>query len=76
MQQMMLSLGICAGALALNASVAWSGGGRARLSDFAVAFLAVASVSLFASPVCARLAGNAGDDIAGRGGKVQHSGMR
>ena len=75
MQQMMLSFGICAGALALNGAVAWFGDGHAVLRDFAVAFLAVASVSVFASPVCARLAPNAGDDLAGRG-NVQHSGMR
>jgi EmrB/QacA subfamily drug resistance transporter len=75
-QQMMLSLGICAGALALNAALAWSGRGEARLADFAAAFLAVASVSVFAAPVCARLTDTAGDDIAGRGSNVQHTGMR
>jgi hypothetical protein len=37
----------------------------------------VSGISALASPVCARLPPNAGDDIAGRvSGEVQHSGMR
>jgi EmrB/QacA subfamily drug resistance transporter len=77
LQQMMLSVGICIGALILNGAIALKGETQASLGDFSWAFLLVAAISLFASPICAALPLNAGDDMAGRGAdKVQHSGMR
>jgi EmrB/QacA subfamily drug resistance transporter len=77
LQQMMLSIGICIGAMVLNGAVALRGENQASLGDFSWAFLLVAAISLLASPICATLAPDAGDGIAGRGGsKVQHSGMR
>jgi EmrB/QacA subfamily drug resistance transporter len=77
LQQTMLSMGICTGALVLSAALALSGRSQANLADFSLAFLVVSAISALASPVCARLPANAGDDIAGRGGgEVQHSGMR
>jgi EmrB/QacA subfamily drug resistance transporter len=74
-QQMMLSLGICMGALMLNGAVSWFADGKPLLRDFSVAFLAVSAISAFASLVCVRLSPHAGDDLAGRS-NVQHSGMR
>jgi hypothetical protein len=76
MQQMMLSIGICVGALSLNAALTFHGEQEPSLIDFSFAFLCVASLSMLASPICAQLSPNAGDDLAGRGGNVQHSGMR
>lgn len=76
LQQMMLSVGICVGALVLNGAVVLFHESQASLNDFSLAFLIVGAISLLASPVCARLPKNAGDDMAGRGGDVQHSGMR
>ncbi len=48
-QQLMLSLGICVGALALHASIHLNGRQHARLSDFSVAFVVVAVISLSAT---------------------------
>jgi EmrB/QacA subfamily drug resistance transporter len=70
-QQLMLSLGICVGATALSAAMAMSGHGQARLTDFSAAFLVVTTISLLASPVCAHLPRNAGDEISGHGQAAQ-----
>jgi EmrB/QacA subfamily drug resistance transporter len=64
-QQLMLSLGICVGAAALHASVAWHGWGEAKLPDFSVAFLVVTFISLVAAPVCALFPRNAGAEMSG-----------
>jgi EmrB/QacA subfamily drug resistance transporter len=69
-QQLMLTLGICTAAAALAGSLAISGHSQPLLSDYSVAFLVVACVSLAASPTCARLPRDAGDEISGRAHKM------
>jgi len=65
-QQLMLSLGICVAAGALQLSVAFSGHQHVGLSDFSVAFLVVTGVSIFAAPVSMLFPKTAGDDMRGR----------
>jgi len=65
-QQLMLSAGICVSAAALHFSVVMQGHQHAALSDFSVAFLVITAISLFASPVCARLPKNAGAAMSGQ----------
>ena len=60
-QQLMLSTGICVSSGALALSIGLSRHSRPQLGDFSVAFLTVTVLSVLASPVCARLAGDAGD---------------
>jgi hypothetical protein len=64
-QQLSLTLGITAGAAALEASMRLSGHGAPALVDFSAAFLVVAMFSLAAAPVCATLAGDAGEEMSG-----------
>jgi EmrB/QacA subfamily drug resistance transporter len=64
-QQLMLSLGICIGALALHASIHLGGHTHAQLGDFSVAFLVVALISLAATFWNARFAPDAGAEISG-----------
>ena len=66
-QQLMLTLGICVSASALAASLAITGHERASLGDYSAAFLVVAALSLLASPACARLPRDAGDELSGHG---------
>jgi EmrB/QacA subfamily drug resistance transporter len=65
-QQLMLSFGICTGALALTASRLAFGRAEVTLTDFSVAFLAVTTISLIAAPVSAKLSPGAGDAMSGR----------
>jgi EmrB/QacA subfamily drug resistance transporter len=65
-QQLNLTLGICVAAGALAGSVLVTGHATAQVSDYSVAFLVVACVSLLASPTCTRLALDAGDELSGR----------
>ena len=65
-QQLMLTLGICTAAAALAGSLAITGHPQPLLSDFNAAFAVVALVSLAASPTCARLKRDAGDELTGR----------
>ena len=65
-QQLMLTLGICTAASALAASLAVTGHDHPLLADYSAAFLVVAIVSLAASPTCARLSRDAGDELSGR----------
>ncbi len=65
-QQLMLTLGICTAAASLAASLAITGHKQPLLPDFSAAFLVVALVSLAASPTCARLPRDAGDELSGR----------
>ena len=65
-QQLMLTLGICTAAAALAGSLAVTGHAHPLVEDYSVAFMVVAVVSLAASPTCARLAPNAGDELSGR----------
>ncbi len=65
-QQLMLTLGICTAAAALAGSLAITGHSHPLLVDYSAAFLVVAVVSLAASPTCARLKRDAGDELCGR----------
>ena len=65
-QQLMLTLGICTAAAALAGSLAITGHPQPLLSDFSAAFAVVALISLAASPTCARLPRDAGDELSGR----------
>ena len=65
-QQLMLTLGICMAAAALAGSLAVTGHPYPLLVDYSAAFLVVAVVSLAASPTCARLPRDAGDELSGR----------
>jgi EmrB/QacA subfamily drug resistance transporter len=64
-QQLMLTLGICVSAGALAGSLVITGHSHPLLDDYSVAFLAVATISLLASPACARLPRDAGDELSG-----------
>ncbi len=65
-QQLMLSAGICAAAMALTGSKLIFGHDHPTLMDFSVAFLAVTTVSLFAAPVNATLPEDAGTAMTRR----------
>ncbi len=67
MQQLMLTLGITTAAATLAASLAITGHPQPLLSDYSAAFLVVAFIALAASPTCALLPRNAGDELSGRG---------
>lgn len=64
-QQLMLSLGIAISAAALSASRHVTGHATPALVDFSAAFLTVALISFCASPVCALLPRDAGDQMSG-----------
>jgi len=64
-QQLMLSIGICAGAAGLQAAMAIDGHARPHLGDFTAAFWAVAAVSLTATIWNARFSPDAGHEISG-----------
>jgi EmrB/QacA subfamily drug resistance transporter len=65
-QQLMLTIGICLAAGSLSASLLVTGHPQPLLSDYSVAFLTVALVSLAASPTCARLPRDAGAELSGQ----------
>jgi EmrB/QacA subfamily drug resistance transporter len=64
-QQLMLSFGICTGALALTVSKTLAGHLHASVGDFSAAFLIVTGISLLAAPVCLVYPGNAGAAMSG-----------
>jgi MFS family permease len=64
-QQMNLTVGICIGGWALAASTALFGRADAAVMDYSVAVMTVAGLSILAAPVCAQLAGNAGQLLSG-----------
>lgn len=64
-QQMLLSVGICVSSGFLALAMAAGGHPSPRLGDFTIAFLGVTAISLFASPVCARLPRDAGSAMTG-----------
>ena len=68
-QQLMLSFGICTGALALTLSRALDGHPQATTGDFSAAFLIVTAISLLAAPVCLGYPLNAGQEMSGHRGK-------
>ena len=61
----MLSIGICAGAAALQGAMAVRGHGTPQLLDFSVALWAVAIVSLSATIWNRRFSHEAGTEISG-----------
>ena len=63
-QQLMLSFGICTGALALTVSKTLAGHVHATAGDFSAAFLIVTAISLLAAPVCMGYPRNAGADMS------------
>ena len=69
-QQLMLSLGICIGALALHASIFLGHHTHAQLPDFSVAFIVVAAISLLAAFWNARFSPEAGAEISGHRAKA------
>lgn len=64
-QQLMLSLGICVGALALHASMSFNGSETPQLHDFSAAFLFVTAISITATFWNLRFSRNAGSEISG-----------
>jgi EmrB/QacA subfamily drug resistance transporter len=64
-QQLMLSLGICVGALALHASMFARGTGTVDLDDFSVAFIVVTLIALTATVWNAGFSRTAGAEISG-----------
>jgi MFS family permease len=74
-QQLMLSLGICVGALALHASMYASEHDHATLEDFSAAFIVVTLISLFATIWNARFLKTDGAEISGHKGKPREAGM-
>jgi EmrB/QacA subfamily drug resistance transporter len=64
-QQLMLSLGICIGALALHGSMTLSGRPEPSLGDFSIAFLIVTGISIAATIWNLRFAADAGAEISG-----------
>ncbi|WP_205691445.1 DHA2 family efflux MFS transporter permease subunit [Caulobacter sp. 602-2] len=65
-QQLMLSLGVCAGALALHVGMLGGGHASPRLADFTLAFLIVTAISASATIWNRRFAPDAGADLSGR----------
>jgi EmrB/QacA subfamily drug resistance transporter len=64
-QQLMLSMGICAGAAALQTAMTIGGHAKPQFIDFTVAFWAVALISLSATIWNRRFAPDAGTEISG-----------
>jgi hypothetical protein len=65
-QQLMLSLGICVGALTLHLGMLASHAGRLQLADFTFAFLVVTAISAVATIWNARFSETAGEELSGR----------
>jgi EmrB/QacA subfamily drug resistance transporter len=65
-QQLAATIGISAGASALEASMALTGHRPAQPWDFSMAFLAVSLFTLLAAPIALLIQRTAGDDLAGR----------
>jgi hypothetical protein len=64
-QQLMLSIGICAGAAGLQAGMVARGVSTPQLMDFTIAFWAVAIISLSATIWNRRFSHEAGTEISG-----------
>jgi EmrB/QacA subfamily drug resistance transporter len=65
LQQVSLTVGVTAGAAALEVAMLLSGHAAPGLADFSAAFLTVALVSLFAAPLSLGLRKDAGRDLVG-----------
>jgi EmrB/QacA subfamily drug resistance transporter len=64
-QQLMLSMGVCAGAAGLAAAMALDGHAAPNMADFSGAFLMVTVISAFATIWNARFAADAGTELSG-----------
>ena len=65
-QQLMLSLGICVGAVSLHVGMLATHSATPKFSDFTLAFWVVTAISALATIWNARFAPDAGDGLAGR----------
>ncbi|MEO8715970.1 MAG: DHA2 family efflux MFS transporter permease subunit [Acetobacteraceae bacterium] len=65
-QQLAATIGVSAGAAALEVAMAVSGRETPVTADFSVAFLAVSAFTLAAAPIALLMPRDAGDDLAGR----------
>src|SRR5215471_16271676 len=65
-QQLAISAGVAIGAMAVELTVHFKGGGPLQASDFPPAFLAVAAISALSALIFARLAPDAGAEMADR----------
>lgn len=70
-QQLMLSMGICVGAISLELGMLVSHRSQPGLPDFTLAFLVVTAISMSATYWHMRFARNAGDDMSGRSGSAR-----
>jgi EmrB/QacA subfamily drug resistance transporter len=66
-QRLSLTVGVAAGAAALEISSEMLGHIEPALGDYSAAFLAVAAIAAVSVPVSMRLAGDAGSELCGRG---------
>jgi MFS family permease len=65
-QQLSVSTGVALGALAVDLTYQFKGGGTLQASDFPPAFLAVAAISALSALIFARLSPHAGAELANR----------
>ncbi len=65
-QQLAATIGISAGAVALEIAMGASGNHPARPWDFSMAFLVVSVFTVIAAPIALLMPATAGDDLAGR----------
>ena len=65
-QQLAATIGISAGAVSLEISMALSGQQTPQPVDFSHAFLVVAMFTLVAAPIALLMPRNAGDELTGR----------
>jgi MFS family permease len=75
LQQLMLSIGICIGALALHGMMLLRGDASPTLADFSAAFWIVTGISLTATIWNVRFAADAGREISGHGGAGADEGV-
>jgi EmrB/QacA subfamily drug resistance transporter len=73
-QQLMLSIGICIGALALHGMMLLRGDSNPTLADFSAAFWIVTGISLTATIWNLRFAVDAGREISGHGAAITDEG--
>ncbi|HEX7814043.1 MFS transporter [Dyella sp.] len=65
LQQLMLSVGVCAGALILKTAMVAGGSKQPELSDFSIAFLVVTLISLSSTRWHVKFAPDAGHELSG-----------
>jgi hypothetical protein len=68
MQQMTISVGVCAGALALRGSMMAAGHVEPHASDFTAAIAATSAFAGIATLIHLKFSPNAGEDLSGRRG--------